>query len=128
MIKKLAIPAILELQWTCLGLYFWRMSHDPKRVYWNNYIWTVFYDSSIMLPFILLSLVFALTREKERSIFDAQFLIIGAVFMAILNIAVIMQGYNLIAHTYGYQISILAIILLTFIIIISAYRHGFYKT
>lgn len=127
MIKKLATPIILELQWACLGLYFWRMSHDPKQIYWNNYQWTVFYDTSIMLPFILLSAVFAFTREKERSIFDTQFLIIGSVFMLILNIAIIMQGYGLINHTYGYQIAIIAIILLTFIIIISAYRHEFYK-
>lgn len=127
MIKKLTIPLILEFQWICLGVYFWRMSNDPKRIYWHNYLWTVFYDSSIMVPFILLSFVVAFIREKERSIFDRHFLIIGMIFMSILNIAVIMQGVGLITHTYGFQISIIGIILLTFIIIISAYRHGFYN-
>lgn len=104
------------------------MSHDPKKIYWNNYLWTVFYDTAIMLPFILLCAVFAFTREKERSMFDAQFLIIGGIFMLILNIAVVMQAYDIIGHTYGYQISVLGIIILTFIIVVSAYRHEFYKS
>ena len=60
--------------------------------------------------------------------FDERFLLVGAIFMGILNIAVIAQKYNLIAHTYGYQISVLGVILITLMIVISAYRHGFYKT
>jgi len=126
--KKLAVSSIMAMQWVCLLVYFWRMSNDtPTQTYWNNYHWTVFYDSSLMMPLTLFCLVFALTGEFERSIFDKQFLTINAIFTFGLNVAVIMQGYNIIEHTYGFQVAIVAMIITTIFIITSAARHGYFK-
>lgn len=127
MIKKLGISVILMLECFGLLIYFLRMSHDPSGVYWHQYGWTILYDASIMLPLALLSLLFAFSEQKERCIFDKYFLIIIGMLTFTINIAVIAQYYNLIAHTYGLQISIVGIIVATFMISLSAYRHGYYS-
>jgi len=126
MIKKFGVSFILIGYLFSMLIYFWRMSHDtPELTYWNSYGWTVFYDSSLMIPLMLLSFLFARTRQEERCTFDNNFLIIIGFFTLILNIAVIAQKYSLIKHTYGLQLTIVGIIVATIMIVISATRHGY---
>lgn len=109
-------------------VYFWRMSHDPAHIYWMQYGWTVFFDCGLLVPFMMLCLTIVFTREKERSFFDKQFLFLDAVFTGSLIIGIVLQYFNLIQHTYGYQICIAGIILATILITISALKHGYYTS
>lgn len=127
MVKKLGVSFILILHLTGMLVYFWRMSHDPGHIYWHEYGWTVFYDSSLMVPLMLLCFLFATTRQEERCVFDNNFLLINGIFTLLLNIAVIAQKYNLIQHTYGLQVTIFGIIVTTIMIIITSVRHGYIK-
>lgn len=127
MIKKLSIPFVLILECSGMLIYFLRMSHDPDKVYWNNYGWTIFYDTSLMLPLCLLSVILAKTNKKDRGIFDEYFLYIIGLFNFILNMAVIAQHYDFIAHTYGLQLSIIGILSTTVIIVRTAFKYGYYK-
>lgn len=127
MIKRVGISIILVIE--CLGMliYFWRMSHDPLHIYWVQYGWTVFYDTSMMLPLSLLALLLAITDEKDRCIFDKYFLITIGLYTFTINMAVIAQYYNLIARTHGLQISTGGLIVATVLIVITAYKHGYYE-
>jgi len=103
------------------------MSHDPNKIYWHQYGWTVFYNTSTLLPLCLLSILFAFSEKDERCIFDKYFLLMIGLFTFIINIAVIAQYYGLIAHTYGLQVSSLGIIVATIFIVKTAYEHGYYE-
>ncbi len=133
MVKKYGVTSILILHLTGMFIYFWRMSHDiindkyPKGYYYIMPGWATFYFTALMLPHMLLCFLFASSRQSERCIFDNNFLLIDALFTLSINIAIFMQMYNLIEHTYGLQITILGIIATTAMIAFSASRHGFYK-
>lgn len=123
--KKIAIPVILELH--CLGMliYFFRMSHDPAGIYWQQYGWTLFFDCANILPLVLLSLL--LVFYDKRGLFDRQFLFIEAIFSISLMIAFVLQYCGMMKHTYGYQISICGIAITTFLIIFNILKHGYLK-
>jgi len=108
-----------------MALYFWRMSHDPLGRYWQEYGWTVFYDSTMMLSIIALCFIFAFTTAEQRSTFDMYFLTIFGLYELILNIAVVAQKYDLIEHTYGLYITSIAIAATTIMISICSYRYGY---
>jgi hypothetical protein len=125
--KKVGTPFILMLECSGMLLYFWRMAHDPDGTYWHNYGWTVLYDSAMMLPLCLLSLLFSVSTAEERGAFDKYFLFIIVLFTFTINMAVVAQYYNLIAHTYGLQVSIVGIIVATVMVLTSIFRHGTFK-
>lgn len=125
--KKVAVSLILMLQCSGLALYHWRMEHDPNGYFWHQYKWTVIFDCSWSLPYSLLQLVFAVTDDSDRSIFDKQFLTIGGLMSLILTISYVLDYFGIIKHTYGFMIAIFGTFCVTTMIIISMVQHGYYK-
>lgn len=118
---------MLVLECTGMLIYFWRMAHDPQEIYWHQYGWTVFYLSSFLIPLSILPIFLALTEEKQRCIFDKYFLFTIGIYTFTINMAVIAQYYNLIAKTYGLQVSTGGLIVATILIVVTAYKHGYYE-
>lgn len=118
-------PFILIFHWINLLFYFWRMSHDPNDVYWQDYGWTVYYNSiqNITLAAYLLTFI----KHGYPTSTEANFIWVDIFFTFTLIIATIMQYKNVLEHTYGYQISIICMIIATIMIAISFFRHGLHK-
>lgn len=101
------------------------MSHDPNDVYWQDYGWTVYYNSiqNITLAAYLLTFI----KHGYPTSTEANFIWVDIFFTFTLIIATIMQYKNVLEHTYGYQISIICMIIATIMIAISFFRHGLHK-
>lgn len=101
------------------------MSHDPNGVYWKDYGWTVYYNSTQNLT--ILGYLLAFIKFGYPTSTEANFIKVDIIFTFTLIIATIMQYKNVLEHTYGYQISIVCMIIATTMIAISFFRHGLHK-
>lgn len=129
MLKKIGTSVILWLHTLGALIYFIAVSKrlDPNRSNYNSNNWSTYYFTVTLLPLLLMCLLFAFTRERERSIHDRQFLLVEAIFCFSLILTVNLNNLKIISHTYGLIISMFGIIIATIIIVISMIRHGHFK-
>src|SRR6201986_1177981 len=116
MVKRLLIPATLELHCISLLIYYGDMYLYPLD--YKLFGWAAYFHCSQVLFLSLFCLAFIFISKK--SIFDNQFLLIEFLLCMALFVGYSLQGLGFIVHTYALIFTVIAIAITTLSIIFSA--------
>lgn len=119
--KRVILPILTILHCFCIAMYM----YDPNLVHYNSYGWGVFFHCTESIFLTTIACAWVIIDKKGR--FDNWFLITWGAFNLSLTLAYIIEYLNIIHHTYGFIIATISMAILLFIVIISGFRHGYFK-
>lgn len=94
---------------------------------YNDYGWSVYYFSINNFTIINYCLMFAFIDKEKLGQSVNTFVLVDAIFTAVLWLAIVLNYKGVLEHTYGFYISILGMIITTILIVIIGVRYGYFK-
>lgn len=119
---RLIAPTILLVHWVGLLTYFTVIKYHPECS--KVYGWSVFYFSINNLTIINYCLMFMYCPKCKIS---NQFILIDVIFTTILAFLVVLNGDGMVKYVYGFQLSVLGMIITTILIVINGIKYGIFK-